>query len=168
MEHLEDMLAIGQVLARYCRGVDRLDEELLRSAFWPDSFDDHGLFRGGREDFIAWVTTSMREHYASTSFTLGQSYFEFRGERAAVETHFSGKGWGAGGKPQNFNALYGRYSDLFEKRAGEWKILHRTVVYDGLVGGVASPLEFPHVHGERSSDDATYRIFDVVAPKIEN
>ncbi|MBT5754390.1 MAG: SnoaL-like domain-containing protein [Acidimicrobiaceae bacterium] len=39
---LIDKDEIRDVLMRYGRGVDRLDEELLRSCYHPDSHDDHG------------------------------------------------------------------------------------------------------------------------------
>ncbi|HJY93624.1 MAG TPA: nuclear transport factor 2 family protein, partial [Streptosporangiaceae bacterium] len=38
--------AIRQAALRYCRGVDRLDAELMRSAYHNDATDDHGVFVG--------------------------------------------------------------------------------------------------------------------------
>jgi SnoaL-like domain len=159
-DHTHDMLAIGQVLARYCRGVDRLDAELLTNVFWPESYDDHGMFQGGRSEFVDWVIPAMRDQYSLTNFMLGQSYFEFRGDRAAVETHFSGRGWGFGGSPELFGSLCGRYADLFEKRGGEWRILRRTVIYDGYMAAEAVPQTFRRVEGMRSHEDRSYHIFD--------
>src|SRR5262245_17777267 len=43
---LLDKQAIQEVLARYCRGVDRADLELLRSVYHPDAIDNHGTFNG--------------------------------------------------------------------------------------------------------------------------
>ena len=162
-ERWQDMLAIGQILARYCRGIDRLDAELLASTFWPDSFDSHGLFEGGREGFIAWVIPAMQNHYALTQYSLGQSYYEFRDDQAAVETHFTGKGWGLGGQRDLFGMLCGRYADLFEKRAGEWRILRRTVIYDGSATCQSTDLGFNHIAGVRSEDDVSYHIFEAVS-----
>lgn len=156
----DDMLAIGQVMARYCRGVDRLDADILASAFWPDSYDDHGVFQGGRAEFLEWVIPAMRNQYSLTNFMLGQSHIEFRGDRAAVETHFTGRGWGLGGNASLCGMLCGRYADLFEKRGEEWRILRRTVIYDGAMTGEAMPLNFRHVAGARSQEDRSYRIFD--------
>ena len=159
-QRTDDMLAIGQVLARYCRGIDRLDAEILSGVFWPDSHDDHGIFQGGRAEFIEWVIPVMRNQYSLTNFMLGQSYFEFDGEQAAVETHFSGRGWGFGGNPEVFGSLCGRYADLFETRDGEWRILRRTVIYDGAMAAQAVPQEYRRVEGLRTREDRSYHIFD--------
>jgi hypothetical protein len=39
---MRDKQSIYEVLVRYCRGVDRCDEDLIRSTFHDDSYDDHG------------------------------------------------------------------------------------------------------------------------------
>ena len=36
-----DREAIRECLYRYCRGVDRLDADMVRSAYWPDVVDTH-------------------------------------------------------------------------------------------------------------------------------
>ena len=59
-DELADREAIRDCLYRYSRGVDRCDEEVLRSAYWEDAFDDHVLFSGTREPFIAWVLPALR------------------------------------------------------------------------------------------------------------
>ena len=43
---LLDKQEITELLARYCRAIDRLDEELLRSVYRPDGYDDHMNFAG--------------------------------------------------------------------------------------------------------------------------
>lgn len=47
-EEMADREAIRDCLYRYARGVDRCDEELLRSAYWENAMDDHCLFVGAR------------------------------------------------------------------------------------------------------------------------
>lgn len=42
LDELLDREAIRDCLARYCRGVDRLDRALLLSTYWPGAEDDHG------------------------------------------------------------------------------------------------------------------------------
>jgi hypothetical protein len=160
-ERFEDMMSIGQALARYCRGIDRLDPELIASAYWPDAYDNHGPFQGPRDDFVAWVVPAMRHGHSVTNFSLGQSYFEFRGDQAAVETVFVSRSLGPGEQANSFRILSGRYADLFEKRAGEWRIFRRTVMYDSAAATEATPLNFPHAEGSRSRDDVSYRIFEM-------
>src|SRR5882724_2908499 len=44
LRQLLDRQAILDCLHRYTRGVDRLDRQLLLSAYHADAIDDHGLF----------------------------------------------------------------------------------------------------------------------------
>ena len=46
VEQLSDLQCIRDTALRYCRGVDRLDEDLMKSAYWPDATDNHGTFIG--------------------------------------------------------------------------------------------------------------------------
>jgi len=43
---------ITEVLYRYCRGCDRVDEEPCESCFHPGSLHFHGGFEGRSEDFV--------------------------------------------------------------------------------------------------------------------
>ena len=45
-EQLSDMQCIRDAALRYCRGVDRLNVELMKSAYWEGATDDHGVFVG--------------------------------------------------------------------------------------------------------------------------
>jgi hypothetical protein len=46
--------AILEVLALYCRAIDRCDAELLRRLYWPEAIEDRGYFSGDRDAFVAW------------------------------------------------------------------------------------------------------------------
>ncbi|MBU3738793.1 MAG: nuclear transport factor 2 family protein, partial [Rhodoferax sp.] len=52
VQELTDRHAIHDCIARYCRGVDRLDKALCLSAFHPDALDEHGKFVGTPEEFV--------------------------------------------------------------------------------------------------------------------
>ena len=165
-ERFEDMALIGQVLARYCRGIDRLDPVLIESVYWPDAYDDHGPFQGTRGEFVEWVMREMHARHSVTNHALHQSYYDFRSDRAAVETNFVVRSWGSGDQARVFRILSGRYLDLLEKRDGEWRILNRTTMYDSAGTTAAMPLDFPHIEGFRSHGDLSYHIFDAVKGKL--
>src|SRR5438477_5687004 len=86
-DKLVSQFAIRDVLCRYCRGVDRRDWSLVRGAFHPDAYDDHGVYRGNVDGFIdflaerhAFVTMSMHH--------IGNVLVEFSGpDRAMAETY---------------------------------------------------------------------------------
>src|SRR5580698_10968530 len=47
VRYLTDRQEILDCLNRYCRGLDRLDPELIASAYHPDAVDNHYTFVGG-------------------------------------------------------------------------------------------------------------------------
>ena len=44
IQALLDKQAIREVVLRYCRGIDRLDREMVRDCYWPEAIDEHGSF----------------------------------------------------------------------------------------------------------------------------
>lgn len=122
---------IEQVLFRYCRGVDRADWEMMRSAFHDDAVDDHGSADGSADDLVEWtrqrhaggVVQSM--HAITNVGFLSESPDAVRTEcyctvRQTIERP---------GKSAVHLSIGCRYIDTFTKR-DEWRIAHRVVRYD--------------------------------------
>ena len=131
LTELMDREAIRDCLYRYCRGIDRADEAALRSAYWPDAFDRHGAYSGPASGFIDYAVGVFRTKPRNVHQVFN-ILIEFRGTAdARVETYFNAlqRGPGPDGKIRQF-LLAGRYCDAFQKRGEEWRVLHRTVVYD--------------------------------------
>ena len=51
-DELASMAEIRNLQERYCRGIDRTDPDLLRTVYWEEAIDEHGSFRGDREEYI--------------------------------------------------------------------------------------------------------------------
>jgi hypothetical protein len=156
---LLDERAIREVLVRYCRGVDRCDEALLRSVYHPDATDEHGPFRGSGDEFASFVVTTLRQHFDATMHVVGNVAIELDGDAAGVESgvvaYHAGEAPGGG---RHLVTVGGRYLDRFERRDGEWKIARRVVVIDW---SVVQPVErtFPsdgYRAGGRWPDDPSY------------
>jgi SnoaL-like domain len=130
VQALLDKDAIRECLFRYCRGIDRQDEEALRASYWPDATDRHGPYNGSAEGFIAWALAALRKSERSVHM-IGNIAIALSGSVAAVESYFSAlqRGPNASGKTIEV-FLAGRYVDRFEKRGDEWRVAARTVVYD--------------------------------------
>lgn len=129
LQELMDREAIREVIHRYCQAVDRCDLTLLKSCYHPDGFDDHGFFAGNAYEFAEYVIPVL-EQIDSSVHAITNTRIEFEGERAACQSQWSvihrlrhEKG---------FTDFWhqGRYLDVFEKRDGEWKILHRVMSND--------------------------------------
>lgn len=125
--------AIREVLATYCRGVDRRDRELVAACFHPDATDDHGTGPRPLDEFLDWCFRLL-DGYDSTFHFLGQSTFDFRsGTEALVETYGVASHRRAGG-PDHRNLVTGfRYVDTFRlgpHEAAGWRILRRVSITD--------------------------------------
>lgn len=138
MEHASDELAdllnrekIRDCLARLARGEDRRDAALLKGAYWPDAADDHGVFVGSFAEYLAWVVPGAPS-IPVTLHTLGQSLIELSGDTAVVETHVTAYHRIDMGEQVRDIVLGGRYLDRMQKRGQEWRVAHRTMLYDWL------------------------------------
>lgn len=157
---LVDKQEIHDVLMRYCRGIDRCDEELLRSVYHPDATDNHGQFNGKAADFIPWALQSLRRDERTTHF-LCNELIDVQGDAAHCESylfavHRRKTKDGTATKDLTFG---GRYVDRFERREGVWKIAHRQVIFEW---SRIDPVEESYaleqfVTGQRSREDEVYR-----------
>ncbi len=112
---------------RYSRACDRLDSALLTSVYWPDGSDDHGIFKGSAPAYIEWVINLLSQ-WTSSHHTNSNFLIDIDGDRATGECHWIGfYRYEVDGKPVD-QLSAGRYLDRYERRAGEWRILHRTCV----------------------------------------
>lgn len=126
LRDLVERQKIYDVLTRYCRGVDRGDVELIKSAYHDDAVDDHGMFKGTGKDFAEWIVDFLKDT-RQCQHLIGNFSCELHGDVAYTETYCLSIN--DTGKGEHFIA-YNRYIDRFEKRAGEWKIAERCVVLD--------------------------------------
>jgi hypothetical protein len=124
-----DRESIRDCLARVARGEDRRDADLISGAYWPDATDDHGIFVGTFQEYLAWVVPGAPAVLV-TLHTLGQSFIDVRGDSAMVETHVTSYHRIDMGAEQRDLVIGGRYLDRMEKRQHEWRIAKRTMLYD--------------------------------------
>ncbi len=129
LEDLIDHHQIRELLARFCRAVDRGDRALLKSVYHPDGFDDHGPFKGLGRDFADDITDRYDRIDGGLLHHMTSIYVELDGDRATGECSYIA--WSKDpGVGSGFRLIVGRYLDEFERRAGEWKIKRRNVIVD--------------------------------------
>lgn len=160
---IEDLLAeaeIKDLQMRYCRGVDRMDFELLRACFHPDATAEYhaatdvdGFIEMGRQTLPRYVTTTHNtgnqlvevngdtawaEHYAVATLRL-----------AADEQH-----------PERDFVAGVRYVDRLECRDGDWRIARRVLIRDwARVDPVGDRVpERRGQAGKRDRGDASYSV----------
>ncbi len=158
LQRLLDRQAIWDCLLRYIRGVDRMDLELIRSAFWPDASNSHGPVAGDVEVFIGGWYPAQADREVSWHMVSNQQYdFDENGGSAHVETYFTA-GIRLTDDPQ-IEIVGGRYADRYERRDGEWRIATRVVLLDwqGMADASGMTARKAKRHqGARDASDPTY------------
>jgi len=119
--------AIERTLHRYCRGIDRMLPETVRSCFHDGAIDDHGDGPRDRDEFIAWVFPLLAT-YESTMHLIANVMIDAHDDVALAESYGIAHHRGLEGEPfePRRNLITGfRFVDRFEQRGGRWAIAHR-------------------------------------------
>lgn len=166
LQHLADRAEIHDCLCRYARGVDRGDWELVRSTYHADAYDAHGDYKGDIDGLIKWLDERFASVDNSMHF-LGNCLIEFSDpDHAFVETYFGSsrlrpptEAECVGLAPNDMfcRDAWGRYTDRFERRDGQWRVAHRIVVIERAYTTVASG-------GKRAGNLTTWGRRDISDP----
>ncbi len=135
VQALLDRSEIEELMIAYARGIDRAEENLVRSVFHPDATVDFGpgIFQGAVIDFITWAM-DVRAGMKAAQHYITNIRVDLRGDAAFAESYFLA--WHRLDKPTGKEDFFlgGRYLDRLERRpagaAGVWKIAHRKQVKD--------------------------------------
>jgi ketosteroid isomerase-like protein len=158
-DELEAKQSIAEGLYRYCRSLDRMDEELYAMVFEAGAQLDYGdYFRGTAEAFRDWVWAahnSMQAH--SHQITNILTEINERGDGAVSEAYVTVC---LRTKPdENGNTVdivdRGRYVDSWTRRDdGSWRIAGRRFRSD--IQQVSDASTAPPVTGVRDRTDLSY------------
>lgn len=151
IQTITDRTQITDLLALYCRGVDRRDEATLRAIYHNDATEDRGeeLFIGPAQEWVGWALGAL-QIFSLTQHCIHNSLIDLEGDTAYGETYFTAyHRFGPGQENTSSNPpaalipvevtwpqekteliLAGRYLDRFERRNGTWKIAYRRTVCD--------------------------------------
>lgn len=127
LDEMLDRQDIYECMTRYCRGVDRGDAELLRSAYHADGIDDHGGYVGPRDGYVEWGMNVVHNFFEVSLHYITNFSCEVDGNRAHAEFYFL-----AMEKPQGLEREIrgGRYVQQYEKRNGKWGIIESVCMLD--------------------------------------
>lgn len=167
LRRLLDREAVVDCVLRYARGLDRGDEELLRSAYHDDALEDHGAYVGGVDGLVAFLAAAHGrfpgyQRYV-TNFVVELDGGPGDGATAHCESSYlcvlrrPGAATDAGAATDRLLANGGRYVDRLERRDGAWRILRRVVVteWEGTIEG-GTPRFPSEVVARRDRDDVSY------------
>ncbi|MGV9864096.1 nuclear transport factor 2 family protein [Rhodococcus koreensis] len=125
LDALESRERIRELLFEFVRGVERGDVDIIRGVFHPDARTDYGIFVGNAQEFATHIVDWYRDVPYVRNFVTNPRIV-LDGDRAFVESHFDSTNWlelEDGGMIER--CAEGRYTDVFERRDGQWRILHR-------------------------------------------
>lgn len=172
IDDLLDKQEIYEVLVRYCRGIDRVDEDLVRSCYHPDAYDDHGMFQGPASEFAAYAVENLRT-MERTMHCIHNVAIEVHGSSAGSEAYcvaYHRIASRSGGFADHLAGI--RYVDAFERRQdGPWLIAKRTVVYEWTRVDPVGREWTMHPHyarGRRDREDHSYEVLRGVAAPVSD
>lgn len=156
IDQISGTLEITDALARYCRALDRLDDELALTLWHAGGTVDYGagLFTGSAVDFVKWLRP-VHEGVDATTHRIANAIVRVTGETAVSEAygHVMLITRTPGG--QRVQHTFGRYLDRWSLRGGTWAIDHRRYVRDA--GWVATDEALPG-SGRRDGTDPSYEL----------
>ncbi len=164
IDRLDARAAILDCMNRYTRGADRLDRELLLSAYHPDATDDRGAFTGGPEARVDWLLAFLRT-LGHTSHHISNFTIKIDGDVAHTESYVMTTRMPTGGGVVTIGGA--RYIDRFEQRDGDWRIAHREAVMDYEFTGPTSALPAKVLSGMRDRSDRSYARPLLLSPEGE-
>ena len=130
---IEQLLAIEacrEAARRYSYGVDRLDGEVMKSAYWADAIDDHGVFVGNAWEFCYRVVAS-HDRWTWTMHTIFNHRVELDPDGNSARGEVYNISYLFNDSDRRLATWYGRYLDTYQRRGTEWRILHRVCVHHG-------------------------------------
>ncbi len=123
IRYLIDRQAILDCIRRYARGVDRHDEELMASAFWPDAQINYGSWSGPPHLFTPWANAGHDSRYLSHVHNITTQTADIDGDVAHVESYIAY--FLRETDEQHVRVGIGRYIERYERRGREWRIAVR-------------------------------------------
>jgi SnoaL-like domain len=128
LARLLDHQEIQDCLLRYCRGIDRHDTDLAKSAYHADARDDHAARIGPGRGLPDWANGVHDETFAGHQHYITNTMIEIDGDTAHVETYFILAALKKGTGEHSLGG--GRYIDRFERRDDVWAIADRIVTHE--------------------------------------
>ena len=155
---LIDRQAITDLLYRYARAMDRMDDPLGCTIWHEGSVADYGaaIYQGDGPGFIAFASAShagLRVH----QHLVGNIVIDLDGDSAGSEAYFFAQLRTADETAPRQIVTSGRYIDRWERRDGRWGIVHRQAIIDFDEVREVVPLGNAG-QGRRDRDDPSYAV----------
>lgn len=154
--------ALHELNVRYCCGIDRADQALLETLWWPEATIDFGLFAGSAMQFCQLISSDNPALEVSYHFTSNE-LFEIKGDQATGSIYVIGMTSTVAGDCRQDQLIGGRYLDTYACRDGIWKFTSRLFVMDWNINQPGSAdwlngIGAAATRGRRGRQDASYAL----------
>lgn len=124
-----DKIALGELVQKYSRAIDRRDFDLLRTLYHDDAIEEHGdMFQGPVSAYIDWLPGVLAKNEVTVHYVVN-ALFEVDGDRAEGEIYKIN--YHRSTPPDAKETITGsRSHDRFERRDGIWRFTYRGIVLD--------------------------------------
>jgi len=154
---------IAEVVLRYCRGIDRRDEELIRSAYHADAWEHHGAYRGRSIDDFVEYANGRSDLFQRVCHYICNQLIELDGDLAYSESYAIALHEARRDGEVSQTIFGGRYIDRMERREGRWAIADRVVVCDWSRVDPVTPWEREALFAQAANDRSDL-VFDRTVP----
>lgn len=154
---------IGRHLTNFCRGMDRMDRDLILPMFHEDAILNYNVpgYDAKAHDLVDKIIDSHRI-FEAFSHQITNVTIEIRGNLAVSEAyarHTLRMPPDRDGQITDMHAN-GRYLDKWERRNGHWGIYHRTLIRDVMSRHIVQDFASGGETGKADRTDATYALFE--------
>ena len=137
LQGLLDKQEITELMYKHARALDRLDGELMKSTYWEDAIEEHQdpvfperfFYHDNAWAFVPKAMEGLKALKATQHF-VSNMLIELDGDTASAECY----GWAYQLHEEDGvdkeAILGGRCHFHFERRNEEWRIKHRSCVFD--------------------------------------
>jgi hypothetical protein len=156
LRRLLDRQAIVECVINSCRGVDRGDEPVFRSAYHPDAVEDHGSYIGELDGLVEFLRGAMAP-FSGYQRYVSNFEVDIDGDEAHVESYYLITLRQAVGTSLMVNG--GRYLDRLERWDGRWGIVTRVVIseWGARWDGSGTPEDSGFVPARMDKEDLSYQ-----------
>jgi hypothetical protein len=122
-----------------------MDPEELRSVYWEDAVDDHGVFKGSRDELVEYIMAN-HDRWRATMECVFNHVVEVdpNGTTARGEVYMATYMFRDDNRGSVVDMWFGRCLDLYERRGEEWRIKHRRCVHEADISEpISSTMRLP-------------------------
>jgi hypothetical protein len=141
VRRLSDRQAIQDVVMRHSRGMDRHDDEIMRSCYHDDGIARFGPRTITADEYADFMNAAHQGRFALHSHHITTHTCDIQGDLAFSETYMIASF--LSNDMTRASYVSGRYLDELERREGEWRIMKRRAFVDLVVEGDATYLGVP-------------------------